>query len=544
MPPNPSKQDLREISHLFLSGVRARQTAGATPPQRLSPQQRAALPVDLTADELAHVVTARAADRDAMRAAPSSTASTRPAGGGEAPAGAHHAWASTGVTCLLAGHLGGRLHDHARQYARDLARAPGSPRIGMVEVDACELRVMVFERNPHGAPHVSADLAVAEPLDGQRISHVLDELTWDVHRWVIVLPANPRAPDARPVVHAAAEITLLAAPDADGAIAAYRMIKGLADVLRRDGRSLPRLSLALVDMPPGAAQEAAAAHQKLSAVAKQFLGWPIERDEIGGRPGGDANDVAEHLVLNCRASHEKSQAASAPQWKIVADLVARATASAIAAAAVVSRPVWPSSAESNRTMQDLVTPAAAGAVHADATPAELEAWTGPVPADPTSDSARSFGRPRDDDDVIELPPSRGISPAADAEEAAAVLDAVLADRHWAACPIAPPQCGEARLAVTRERCLTLTAVAGRGLSRLRAIAQAYEWLRQNRNLVAMALPQFAIDAHAMPRLALLIDHADADADELRSILSAGNVSILTYRKLRWSGRTGLLLNAA
>lgn len=508
---NPPKQDLREISHLFLSSVRERQTGGAGRPQRISPQQRAEQSVDLSPDELAQVTTPRSAEREAAAV---------PAGGGMA---GH-------VTCLLGGHLGQRLHERAKQYAAGLCRAGSSPRVAMVEIDACELRVIVFERNPHGAPHVAADLAVAEPLDGQRVAQAIDELAWDVQRWVVVLPQNPRTPEARCVVHAAAGFTVLAGADADASVAAYRTIKGLADVLRRDGRALPRLSLALLDVS-GDAALAAAAHQKLAGVTRQFLGWPVEREAAVPPP---ARDVAEHLVLNCRASHDKAQAAAAPQWKIVADLVSRGGP--------------PPLMESNQPMQDF-------AVHADHTPAELEALTRPIdaPADmPSATSIDAAPLPLqpiaaagtaavscDDDEVIELPPTTG-------DESAAVLSAVMAGalRTFAVCPVAPPNCPEAKLAVTRERCLTLVAGAGRGLSRLRAVAQAYEWVRQNRSLIAMALPQFAIDAHAMPRLTLLIDHADADADELRGIVAAGSVSILTYRKLRWSGRTGLLLNAA
>jgi hypothetical protein len=60
----------------------------------------------------------------------------------------------------------------------------------------------------------------------------------------------------------------------------------------------------------------------------------------------------------------------------------------------------------------------------------------------------------------------------------------------------------------------------------------------------MAIPQFAIDAHQMPRLQLLVDQADLTADVLQPMLQSSNVTVVAYRKLRWAGRTGLLLNAA
>ena len=105
-------------------------------------------------------------------------------------------------------------------------------------------------------------------------------------------------------------------------------------------------------------------------------------------------------------------------------------------------------------------------------------------------------------------------------------------------------CDDARLAVSRDRRLTLLAVTTKGLSDLRLIGQAYQWLSQNRALIAMALPQLAIDAHQMPRLQLLVDHADASAEVLQPMLHTGHVSVTAYRKVRFSGRRGLLLEAA
>jgi hypothetical protein len=105
-------------------------------------------------------------------------------------------------------------------------------------------------------------------------------------------------------------------------------------------------------------------------------------------------------------------------------------------------------------------------------------------------------------------------------------------------------CPEARLAVTRERGLVLLAVARKGLADLRAIAQAFRWLTENRALIGMAVPQLAIDAHRHPRLRLLVDHADANAEILAPMLETTTVTLQAYRKLRWGARTGLLLDAA
>jgi hypothetical protein len=131
--------------------------------------------------------------------------------------------------------------------------------------------------------------------------------------------------------------------------------------------------------------------------------------------------------------------------------------------------------------------------------------------------------------------------------AAAIVAAVLradAGTELVECPIHPPMCEDASIAVARDRRLVLVAVARQGLSDLRAIGQAYRWLVENRPLIAMALPQFAIDAHHLPRLDMLVDHADVTAETLQPMFQNHHVTIRAYRKLRWGGKTGLLLEAA
>ena len=105
-------------------------------------------------------------------------------------------------------------------------------------------------------------------------------------------------------------------------------------------------------------------------------------------------------------------------------------------------------------------------------------------------------------------------------------------------------CAAATVAVGRDGRLTLLAVAGRGLGELRSVGLAYRWLAENRGLVRMALPQFAIDATAMPALRLFVDHADLDADILQPMFQNGHVTVRAYRRLKWGPKTGLLLEAA
>jgi hypothetical protein len=138
--------------------------------------------------------------------------------------------------------------------------------------------------------------------------------------------------------------------------------------------------------------------------------------------------------------------------------------------------------------------------------------------------------------VLDLP-AHDTSPAA-------VLRAVLSGGGCVESPVKAPALPDAVVAVDRDRRLTLLAVAAPGLSDLRAVAAALRWTSENRSLIAMAVPQLSIDAFAEPTLRLYVDHADATADALRPLLAVGAVTIVTYRKVRWSGRLGLLLDAA
>jgi len=128
----------------------------------------------------------------------------------------------------------------------------------------------------------------------------------------------------------------------------------------------------------------------------------------------------------------------------------------------------------------------------------------------------------------------------------AVLSAILKQNNGAyvECPVRAPMCGGVRLAVGRDRGMVLFAVAREGLGDLRSIGQALRWVNENRKLLGMALPQFAIDPNQSPRLRLLVDQSDLSADLLQPVLQSEHVTVQSYRKLRWGGRTGLLLDAA
>src|SRR5438067_1217167 len=112
---------LSEISHLFLSSVRDRQTNGAPRPQRKPPVPRPDLSIDLTPEEFAQVY-----------------------GPGDERASSE-AEKGPSVTAIIGAHLNGKLFDRVKEYASHLCGKHS--RIGLIEVDAAELRLMLFERS-------------------------------------------------------------------------------------------------------------------------------------------------------------------------------------------------------------------------------------------------------------------------------------------------------------------------------------------------------------------------------------------------------------
>jgi hypothetical protein len=303
--------------------------------------------------------------------------------------------------------------------------------------------------------------------------------------------------------------------DHEGVVACYRTVKGLADLHR------PRLTLAALDS--GNDRNAAAnAFQRFSGVCQQFLEWPVESES----PVAAASGVTEHVVLWCSGTRDKAQLATAPQWQVVADFLSRANRTPqhsdrrVAADEAKHQPgqvAHPISAPAE--------PQSPRAVPAPVAPAEPVAT--PLFTSPAADTV----------EVIDLPDDRSTP--------AAIVSAMIRGGNaLVECPVKAPMCPDASLAVSRNHRLVLVAVARQGLSDLRQIGRAYQWLTENRALIAMAVPQMSIDAHQMPQLQLLVDHADMSAEILQPMLQSAAVTVHAYRKLRWGGRTGLLLDAA
>lgn len=553
------KRPLSEISHLFLSDVRDRQTNGAPrpvrrPPGSHEPAMRNDISIDLTPEEFAQVFGAAECAEEAV----------------EAQAQAHER--APTVTAVVSAHLNGCQHERVRQYARHLASA--GQRIGMLEVDTHEFRLMCFDcgQQPHGAAAMIGAEHALESFDARKMAEAIDEMNWDVDRWLLVLP-NPRTPEARGLLREVDRWVMLSTCDHDGVVSCYRMLKGLSDMHR------PALTLGLLDVHDET--QASRVFRKLSSVCEQFLRWPLTAEPSIGH----ADQVAEHLVLHCRPTRDKAQLAAAPQWQVAANFLAKLNKGAAAAAqqetptpmtTIAAPHISPASHEPGSAaihaatataaaaaaapslhLTDVVvpSPAAGGAVGAGTKTGahreigkELPTAAPAMPAAGATAGATPGSRP-----MMRMHDSSSSSSASDIidldgseDGTAAIITAIV--RHAAGelieCPVRPPMCADAHLTIDRDRQLVLLAVAGEGLRELRGIAQAYRWLTENRALVAMALPQFAIDALRLPRLRLLVDHADVSAELLQPMLQSGNITVQAYRKIRWGEKLGLLLEAA
>src|SRR5450432_2597504 len=177
-------RNLSEISHLFLSSIREKQSGGAPRPVR-TPPPRTDLSIDLTPEEFAEVF----GEKDGQPVPPI------------AP-----------ITAVIASHLGTHQLSRVQQYAANIC-SPGK-RIGLIAVDASEFRLSIFEHNPHGqSSHALA--SENDQLDPRRMTESLQELAWDVDRWLLLLPST-RAPEARSLLREVGHWTLLTTCDHDG----------------------------------------------------------------------------------------------------------------------------------------------------------------------------------------------------------------------------------------------------------------------------------------------------------------------------------------
>jgi hypothetical protein len=394
------------------------------------------------------------------------------------------------ISVVLASHLSDQPAQRVRQYVRQVASQAG--RVGLIEADGAEFVLGSFEANggESGQP------ILTDELDGRRMSEMLGELSFEVSRWVISL-ANPRSSEAREILHRAPHWVLLTTADHDGVVATYRALKGLAELGK------PRLSLVVLDARNDV--EAEAIFQKLDSVARQFLGCQMEF-ETWARPN---QEITENVLLHCRAGKEKAPSSVGPQWQLISELLAGGVA----------------------PQKESPIPQSKMKIE----PSPSENFSAPIPVKltqniPASDESIT--------EVVELPGSGDEQ----------ILDAIVrrggAAGEWVQCPLKAPTCPQAVLAVGRDHRLVLVAVAGKGLSQLRMIGQALNWMNENRDLIRMALPQLAIEADAIPSVRLLVDHADLSAEQLQPLLHSEAVTVQAYRKIKWGPKRGLLLEAA
>jgi hypothetical protein len=552
-----SKRSLSEISHLFLSGIReqaggehrarpVRTPPGAasssTPqirpatPERIAPQERMvpqppSVPtmrmadVDLTPEEFATVF-GRPID-----AAP-------PMHLGETIAGDDAADESAPlrkrVTAILGtGQGADSLGDGALAYAASLA-ARGE-RVGVIVADGEEFRLQCVSCDDD-AGDLADDAEPEDRLDARAAGDAAIELNHDVDRWLLVI-GDPRRPEARDALRNADDWTLLCTCDHDGIVSGYRTLKGLAE-----GEKSP-LAVALVDAPD--AMQANKVYTKLASVCRQFLDWDLRHDAL-------ETDVETAQARTAMRAPLDDASARRAAWSAVSGLLALAPDDAADRAHYGEDVAPPSPAQRPIVIPQLARPIvpAAKPVELVEEPAVVEPVVVAAPMVvapiPNGEQARRLNEePKREvpmaasvevsDEVIELP------------EGASVLSAVLkSGTQLLATPIAPPMCQGATVAVDRDRAIVLVAQANVGLAGVDAIATAVRWLDDSKQLIAMAMPQLAIDATLPARVLLLVDQSDRAAIAVRPLFagSDGRVTVRSYRKLRWAGRVGLLLDAA
>ena len=538
-----TKRSLSEISHLFLTSVREKATLGMARPRRIPPgaprlAQGASAPVipagQAVADPCAAAGQAEESEQffdsgsvaDRLRSIDMTpdeyvrTYCTPPEeqAGGDAPeADAEAQCKRVHVSAVLAAHFNDGAWKRAAAYAGQLA-ADGS-RIGVIAIEDAGVVRLALVESAELAPTDVQEQTAHEISNGQELASSLAEMNWDVDRWLVVT-MNLRTPEARGLLGSIDQWTLLSTCDHDGVVSSYRTLKGLSQGQRA------RLSLAVLESADAAETERV--YRKLHNVCGQFLKWELHPEaEID-----NSNQTVETQVLCYRPADE---AHAADTWGIVDNFLQSVKAElppAVFAKTVDTQEEVQAMRENydpsdlNRAVAENAGPRLAGA----ASPHSAQGL-GSIPFPVAGRNGDGHA------DVIDLPSDSG---------AESILGAILSQSRGELieCPLRAPMCESARLAITRERGMILLAVAREGLSELHAIGKAYHWISENRQLIAMAMPQFAIDPARMVQLRLLVDHADASAAVLHKIMQADHVSIQAYRKLRWGNKTGLFLEAA
>jgi hypothetical protein len=520
------KRPLSEISHLFLSEIRSRQPE-MTRPTRIAPKKQVDASIDMTPEEFEASLQA-GPTRDEQE---NLLQVTEEKIGGEKFGGEKFgAEKQTCLSVVLSAHLPENASQSVRQYARHVAGELG--RVGLIEIDSGEFSIGCFELD--GGP--AASPIVRETLDVRQMSETLNELAMDVDRWLISLP-NAKSAESREVLRAAPHWVILTTADHEGVVTTYRALKGLAELGRR------RISLVVLDARDDAHAEAV--FRKLDAVSRQFLHSGLE----AGLPLRPVQNVTEHQVLACQRDAEQTSSNCSGHWRVIGQFVSNSIAPAVAAAPPFAAPSFtPMGTHTARKVEERIAepvsqpsenvheykprinPGPTMRMNINESP-RMPSMDAPISGGATSRGAIS--------EVIDLPEDAGER---------SILDAVVrqggAEGRWVMCPIHPPMCPEALLAVGRDQRLMMLAVAGPGLGQLLSIGQALRWMSENIELIKMALPQLAVDADAEPCVKLLVDQRDLSAEMLQPMLESDTITVQAYRRVKWGGKTGLLLEAA
>ncbi len=452
---------------------------------------------------------------------------------------------SPGTVAIVAARMTGGFVRHACAQASllatdDLANG-GDGRVAVALVDAAELRVFVIDANGDGGDEAAEPVKTTDASD---LADVLEELRGDVGRWAFALP-DPRLPQARRLLGRSRSWTLLTSANHEGVVSGYRTLKGLCelelpedladDAGAYDGEG-PEVTLAMLDAK--SAEDAERSAKKLAGVCGQFLDLSLRQSARDADTVGQAWSATE--VLRCLWP---TAADAAEAWPLL-EQAAFATTSP-----THSDPIPPMLKPADAADHADFDPVAAAGkfaatleekqIPAIARPIQREIPASPAPkAEPVPEPApaASMPSPVGEDEVIELPAGESVVDAALAHDAKAGL---------AITPIAAPMLPSAKVAVDRDGRLVVVAAASEGLGDLALIARATAWAGENRQLLSMALGQYRL-SDAPVALRLYVSAKDAGAASLKLLLTNGSAdaTVCVYRKLRWAGREGLLLEAA
>ena len=517
-----NRRHLSEISHLFLSEIRTNGQA-APRPRRTPPGH---VPVEEQSKESVK-----------EQAAPNASAFV--------------GRATTPVTAVVGARLDRSFVRRTLSHAGAIA-ADGAGPVGVAVVEATRLEIYTVHEGDVPAEG-DEPLHTINPLE---IGDAVGELACDVARWLVVLP-DPRLPQARRLLGRCGGWTLLATADHEGVVNGYRMLKSLCDLDLPAGLSdsnasdgdLPRVSLVMLDAEsPEAADKAA---RKLAGVCGQFLDLPV--DPAADHGAEATGDWTSRPVLT---GEWPGAADAAPAW---AELERQLLGDA--ADVAVEIPLKPDSSELSNDSQEVepmpATPAifdeaipdlarpmprkqpAPAAPVAPAAPAPVMpapvAAPQPAPVQPTMTYTGAAESTAVYDEVIDLP--------ADGDLVSAALAANLSQfQGLVMTPVVPPMWPGAKLAVRRDGGLSL--IAAPSMNDLTGVAKAMDWAKENASLLAMALNQFRLDPAQPLQVELIADRADTNAAALAPLLARGEVRVTCFRRIRWSGREGLLLEAA